>query len=282
MILIQYLLSYYYGLQNFFIKYHDSYISIYYLDNCYYLYEVEDLSQTFFQYQVSEQYSFFDSFILNRYFSFYTEYNHKKYVLLNKSHATFDYKRLPVLPLFQFGTLSWRNRWIQKMDYIEEYYSSIQGQYLLLDESFDYFFGLLQLAISYLSDIFSSHFPYFIQHLSFSSDHFYNPLSLTIDVFERDVGEVLKYFFFHDISRDDIISFIQTYGNQCNFTLVMARVLYPNYYFDLIDDIILGNKTEDCLIPIISTVNSFQEYCKFLFHEISAFYPIKKVSFLDT
>jgi hypothetical protein len=62
-----------------------------------------------------------------------------------------------------------------------------------------------------------------------------------------------------------------------NFELVFARVLYPNYYFDTLDDVFLDKIGDKDLLIYINRIKEFEEYLKMLYSEFSFYYKIKNV-----
>lgn len=177
--------------------------------------------------------------------------------------------------------LRWRNLWINKSDYIEYYYSNIVGKYKLIDESVDYYLGMLEMAIYYLFDYNDYKDVGFIEHRVFDKNKLFNPLNIKIDVKERDFAEYLKFLFFNGLYKDiDIEKLIYTYKDFYNFDLVIARLLYPNYYFDLFDKVILLEESESILFNVISKSQEYESYLKRILTYISTFFKIKKIDWL--
>lgn len=255
----------------------DSYYTIQYHNISYRLYKIEDISLIINQYLISKNYSFFYSFQENIYHDIISYYQKKYYVLLKISDNNFT--KLLYLP-YQGNRilLNWKKNWIQKSDFIRDYYSYYKGKYPIIDESFDYYLSLLELSIFYIDEFDSFYYTPYICHYSFSYDEYFNPLNIKIDVCERDFGEYLKYIFFHDtIDFSKIRQLI--YENRYNYrySLVLARVLYPNYYFDLIDSIFMEKNDISVLNNILKRIFDFQKYILFLEEEISKYTEIKKV-----
>ena len=170
--------------------------------------------------------------------------------------------------------------WIERCDYIESFYRTIQGKYSIIDESLPYYLGMLNLSIYYLND-YSSYYDYaFIQHKNISECDYCNPLQFKIDIKERDFGEYLKYLFFTNQYRSvDLSSLIASGSSYFNYVLVFARMLYPNYYFDLLDDVILEKKNSFVLNEIISRISEYEDYLKNIFHEFEKYCRMPVVYF---
>ena len=177
--------------------------------------------------------------------------------------------------------LKWRNLWISKSDYIEYYYSLIVGKYKLIDESIDYYLGMLEMAIYYLYDYQDYKDVGFVEHKYFDKKHLYNPLNLKADIKERDFSEYLKSIYFDGSYTDiDIESLILKYKDYYNYDLVVARLLFPNYYFDLFDRVILGDDSEDILYKVISKNRGYERYLRRIINCIGTFFDIKKIGWI--
>lgn len=177
--------------------------------------------------------------------------------------------------------LKWRDLWIRKSDYIEYYYSLIVGKYRLIDESIDYYLGMLEMAIYYLYDYNDYRDVGFIEHKYFDNKHIHNPLNLKADVKERDFSEYLKRIFFDGTYVGiNIESLLIKYKDYYNYDLIVARLLYPNYYFDLFDRVILGYDREDVLYGVISKTNEYENYLRRIINCIGTFFEIKNIDWI--
>ena len=247
-------------------------------NNCdYYLYLVESIDKVFFQYTITNNYSCFNTFFLNKYGSIITTINKNNYVLIKSNNKKFD----KLFNISYYGELipcMWKKVWIERSEYINYNYPMLKGKDALLDESIDYYLGLLELSISLLDGYEISTYPAYLSHIVFNSNDYYNPLNIKLDIKERDFGEYLKYLFFTDnYKMEELVSIIEDYKNYYNYQLVLARVLYPNYYFDLFDKILKEECDSSILKNIISKIGEFREFYHFLEVEFSKYCKIKKV-----
>jgi len=276
-------IKYYYGLENITLSRgkNGNYIikcneRIFYLEKVYNLEEVID------QYNISDTYDWFYKFVLNRKHSIISSYEGDFFVLLEDSSDSKRYDNfMDTVQLNYNLTLEWRNLWIKKSDYIEQFYSGIVGKYKIIDESFDYYLGLLELAIYYLNDYTNYVDQSYIQHKTFRSHLLKNPLNIKIDIKERDFAEYLKYLFFYDkLDSIDIYSVLFQYKDFYNYNLVIARMIYPNYYFDVFDKVLLGEVGEEDLYQIIKKNRKYEDYLKGIINYVSTFTSIKKIDWL--
>lgn len=65
-------------------------------------------------------------------------------------------------------------------------------------------------------------------------------MNVIIDYKERDIGEFLKYLFWHRSDRyENLDKIIETIINSNkNMNLIYSRMLYPSFYFDVYDNVI--------------------------------------------
>ena len=121
----------------------------------------------------------------------------------------------------------------------------------------------------------------FIQHKIFNKEDYTNPFNLIEDCKERDFAEYLKYIFFEDKYQNiDISNIIQRGKEIFEYNLVIARMLLPNYYFNIVEDIILEKVNQNELKKIINKSSEYEEYLTQIIKEIEKFFPIKKYPIL--
>ena len=275
-------ITYYYQFSPSKIEKKKDYFLIQYLDTIYYLYEVSDLNMVDWQYSVTKSIPFYCDFIFNRFQSIFSDLENHSFVLLKRSIFSFSIYEY-FLSFYYYDChfkLFWYQAWIKRSDFLENYFFQIKGTIPIVDDSFDYYLGLLEMAIYYIRDYSNYIGMGCIQQKKFSLSMMDNPLNTIIDVKERNFAEYLKYLF---LSREyqsiNLHELIQKNKGYYNFNIVIARVLYPNYYFDQLDEVICHGESSDTLIPFISRIIEFQKYIKLLIQEIQQFVYIKKVSF---
>lgn len=216
--------------------------------------------------------------VYNKFHSYITEYKNLFLIVFFINDYMFDssflYKPLAYSKKIY---LEWRNNWIYKANYIRTFYLSIRRRYPLIDESINYYLGLLDFCI-YLLNNYNDYFDCgYIQHKRFLLSEYFNPIYFKIDVKERDFADYLKYLFFSDEYKSINISELIFYGrNLFNYDLVFIRLVFPDYYFDVFDNIILEKENCVSLYTIINHQSSYINYIKKIRKEIEKVYPIKK------
>lgn len=234
---------------------------------------------------------YFYKIIFNKKGKFISTYQNKDYILLKYIKYNFKLEDLIYKNKLALSNkkklLTWRNIWIDRSNYIEEKYQKIINKYNIIDESIDYFYGLLEAAIYLLRD-YQKYYDYlYLQHIFINYFDYYNPCNIKLDVKERDFSNYLKYLFFSnkykDIYIDKII--IKNLDNY-NFNLILARLIYPDYYFNLLDELIdnnyiFNNNIFDEIKNIILLVDNYELYISNIYRVLLENKVIKKVDFIN-
>ena len=102
---------------------------------------------------------------------------------------------------------NWLNLWISKIDYLEYHHEQNFSKFPLINSSFNYFIGLGENAISYLSETLRKYKADYSDVGVISHDvnlvddtiyNLYNPENIIIDHKARDLAEYIKVSFFKD------------------------------------------------------------------------------------
>lgn len=240
--------------------------------------------------------------ILNRYEKVITNVFNTNYVLLKPIGDIYEeYDLASIIKLNKQLVLSenksklyrnsWASLWSAKLDYFEYQIHELgKDKHIILD-SFSYYLGLGENAISYLNattlkfeqtesdKICLSHRR--IQYPNYKLN-FLNPFSFIFDIEVRDIASYVKSAFF---AGEDALSYLsealrlKTYSIY-SYQLLYARLLYPTYYFDIYENVMNGLQEEDALIPIIEKVDQYQEFLKDAYYEICKYKIIDRVEWL--
>ena len=177
---------------------------------------------------------------------------------------------------------NWTILWSKKLDYYE-YQQHHINKYSYIIESFNYYLGMGETAISYIEyNFMNKNIPKVISHKRISNIDFNNPINLIIDYRARDVSEYLKYIFL--INKYKNFSFEQFFNklkfNRDDYILLYGRLLFPNFYFDIYDDIINNNLKQKEILNIISRSNEYEEYVSMLYKKINSITKIPQINWL--
>lgn len=187
---------------------------------------------------------------------------------------------------------NWANLWTNKIDYLEYQLEQNYQKYPILAESFNYFIGLAENAISYLNTTITTLKPEkndigVISHDTISIEDtiysLYNPLNIIIDHKSRDLAEYIKISFFKDNYKifDELDEYFKhNYFSFYGINLLIARILYPSFYFELYDSIINKELNESAILKITSRINEYENYLQEIFNYFHKFYNIKDINWL--
>ena len=155
---------------------------------------------------------------------------------------------------------NWANNWSFKVDFIENQFEQVRGKYNIISSSIDYFIGIWENAISYYNDNVKGNGRKCICHNRVYYDmdllEFVNPLNFVVDYKERDVGEYLKsYVMNNNFTKESVDKFLVCNSKESVCTLI-SRLLFPSYYFDVYEDIVVNNRSEDDISDIVLRRNN--------------------------
>lgn len=187
---------------------------------------------------------------------------------------------------------NWNILWSKKIDYFEYQINQMGKKYPILVDTFAYYIGLAENAISYVKNTLTeaqkepTDFDVISREKININDKIkaiYNPLNIVIDHKARDIAEYIKISFFKNNNK--IINELDQYFKK-NFMsyygmrLLFARVLYPSYYFELYEQIIQGNKSEEEILNITSKTNEYEEYLNIIFNYLNNYYNLPEIEWL--
>jgi len=182
---------------------------------------------------------------------------------------------------------NWENLWSNKIDYYEIQINENSKKFPLIRESFDYFIGMGENAITYLVNTKLETKPTIYDNKVPSHNTIYNslydPSNLILDHKARDVSEYIKYSFWNNnknIFRELDEYFKHNYYSIYGIRVLFARILYPSFYFNLYDQIILGKKEEKELNKIINRINEYELYLYNIYLYLNKFYNIPEINYI--
>lgn len=166
--------------------------------------------------------------------------------------------------------IDWIKMWQIKIDYYEDLMINIKKRYSLLYSNIDYYIGLGENAISYLvynnvkdNNVCLSH-----KRINTNKNTFdyYNPINYILDNRTRDISEYIKDLFFSN-NNLDLIMYYLNYINLSKeeYILLISRLLFPTYFFDVYDKIINNELDEKIVKPIIDKTDSYISFIKNIF-----------------
>ena len=186
---------------------------------------------------------------------------------------------------------NWAVLWSNKIDYLEYHHEQNYQKYPILSDSFDYFVGMAENAISYIGYILNNIKPEgsdigVISHDILIDDtiySLYNPLNIIIDHKARDLAEYIKLSFFRDnFSIFDELDeyFKHNYYSFYGISLVVARLLYPSFYFEMYDGVVSNRINEADVLKITSRTCEYEKYLSDVLSYFKKYYNIKEIEWL--
>ena len=231
--------------------------------------------------------------ILNKEGNLFSDVDKKKYVLLRvkgilKYEVQFDeFKYYPV----NSSGINWGTLWSERLDYYEVQIRELGIKYQTVLNSFGMFSGLAENAILYFnmtmekfgdleSNVGIVHNR--VKYPCYLIDY-YNPVNFVIDYSVRDIGEYIKpYIISDDFDFNNVITLInRMYLNDLMFNLLYARLLYPTFYFDVFDKIILEDGKDSDIVFTLDKIDIYLDTLKRLYDRFNNEYQMFRIEWLN-
>lgn len=179
---------------------------------------------------------------------------------------------------------SWQDLWSIKMDYLEKVINENGKKYPIIVDSFNYFVGMAENAISYYNNLSNKEvdnnslvISHRIININDTVYAIYDPVNIIIDHKARDIAEYIKYSFFSNnsnIFKELNIYFKYNYYTRDDVVILLARVLYPSFYFNMYEDIMINSKEEKIITNITSKLDKYELYLARVFKYFNNFYNL--------
>lgn len=230
--------------------------------------------------------------VLNKDNSILTFYNNEPYLLIKMVFNIDKYVDMNEIISYDFfvnrkNGIDWKKLWKAKIDYYEYQMSQISFKYPILKNSFDYYVGLTETSISLINYINDFPINYYVCHKRITYkeklDDFFNPIEIVIDSRVRDIAEFIKINFINGNLRvEEVYNTI----NKLNFDstesiLLLTRLIYPSYYFDLYDEIIQGKIGEDKIDFYIKKNTQYEVFLKKIYLYLKTKFVMPNIEWLN-
>ncbi len=287
-------IDYYYNINVSEIKHiHDKYFM--YTNNERYMLKVFGDTDFFMVYEYLanqlDKYLYFFRIVKNRQNDYLTYIDDKPYILLKLSdinNNTISIYDIKINQFFEYSNkisrlirFPWVKLWENKIDYFEEWCYLKQNQYKNMYSLFHYFIGIAENAVLYLKITEAEEKVEEIDRLVISHNRlsmdsslydYYDPTNIVLDHPSRDVSEYIKSTYVHG---NFDIKLLEEYLNEHHFSkyglrLLYARILFPSFFFDYIDEMILNSYDTD-LLYLEARIIEFEKFIS----QISVFFKEK-------
>ena len=239
-------------------------------------------------------FSYIDKIILNKFNSPITKVKDILYVLIllkgNNNINLSIISNLASIDIPSFKSLernNWEVLWGNLIDYYEMQIGQNEKKYPLIRESFDYFVGMGENAISYLVNTKTEVKPNYYDKKVLSHNNLYNslfdPLNIILDHKARDLAEYIKLSFFNNnqnIFKELDEYFYYNHYSFYGMRILFARIIYPSFYFKLYDEILSKKKEEKELNSIIKRIDEYELYLSNIYFYLRKYYDIPMIEWL--
>lgn len=234
--------------------------------------------------------------ILNATDQIVTQINDASYILVK---ILFANRNVNFQDLFNFSNLyvdaskynfldksDWYSLWTNKIDYIEYQVSQLGKDYPLIRKSINYYIGMAETAINLLGNKKKEGLYLVVSHRRVKSKSklwdIYNPLSLVIDSRVRDISEFYKTTFFDDqLNIEQLKKQLLAYHfSPYEAFLFYVRMIFPTYYFDCYEEIILGDLNEQELMKYIHKAEDYCVFLKEIYYFLKQYYDIFEIEWI--
>lgn len=195
--------------------------------------------------------------------------------------------QIPLDKLNHLNKTSWDILWSKKIDYYEYQKQSVSELYPMINESFYFYVGMAENAISYVKYNFqyeksNSHLSFYLCHKRIDLNNLFHPKNFIIDYYSREIAEYIKYLFFSNKYKDkNFYNFFKSfYFSYNDYILIYARLLFPSYYFDVYEDIVNNKLQEKKLKLIIFKIREYNIFLNYIHTIICKFVEIPSVEWI--
>lgn len=291
------IINYFYNLNITELTNKDNIYSFYDNDELYHFYiynnNIKNLDLTKDIYDSLKNDTLIHEIIINKDNSIITYYNNIPYILckininINKPITLGEINYLSSKVIITNSKItyhSWQDLWSIKMDYLEKVINENGKKYPIIVDSFNYFVGMAENAISYYNNLSNEEvdnnslvISHRIININDTVYAIYDPVNIIIDHKARDIAEYIKYSFFSDnanIFNELNIYFKYNYYTRDDVVMLLARVLYPSFYFNMYEDIMINSKEEKIITNITSKLDKYELYLAKVFKYFNNFYNL--------
>lgn len=240
--------------------------------------------------------------LTNKFGSVVTNVYNQNYILLKPiGDVQEEYDLMTMIKLNKSLTLnqaksklyrnSWAKLWSDKIDYFEYQIRELGKDKQVILDSFSYYVGLAENAISYVNSTNMNYKPMPMDKIVLSHRrinypnyklNFLNPISFIFDLEVRDIASFIKSSFF---AGEDALNYLSSVLRVNQFSIyslqmLYARLIYPTYYFDVYDKVMNQKLEQEKIIPIIEKADDYEKFLKQAYLEISKYAPIERIEWI--
>lgn len=227
------------------------------------IYLLEKTNKKKIYYEISLIDNSYNKIIKTKRNDLFLKYKNNLYILekinmnrIKSNEVLKDYKNVKIIK-----KNNWKELWINKVNEIEKIRITDND----IIELNSYYMGLAESAISFLNNNKDKieEKQNSICRIRINDKDYRNNNNIIIDYKERDYAEYIKYLFFSNKEKEatDFLKKIDL--KKYNKELIFSRLLFPTYYYDIVENIVLSNNKQKEQIEIIK--KNIKKYELFLF-----------------
>ena len=291
-------IKYFYGINIDKVIYNDKYYSFMYNGYIYKLYTYEgNYNNIKFLYDINKALvgnTLMSEIIVNKNNDVISNYNGVSYILIKifvnikKNISLEEISFISNAIYTEKLNVNWGVLWSNKIDYLEDLINENGKKYPLIVDSFNYFLGLAENAISYFNSILlDTNYRYVVSHKIIKSSDtvevLYNPLNIIFDYRVRDVAEYIKNSFFNNNYNifNELIAYLRkNHLSLMEIKLLISRLLYPSFYFEMYEDILIDNKEEKIILNILTKLDEYENYLSNVISFFKINYDIDEIEWI--
>lgn len=292
--MIKNLINYYYGLIAKEIRKIDQYY-IFNTNECEYEFfpyygDINELYKTYIE--VMNYHRYLHEIVFNKNNHIITFFNQIPYILIKKNNNSSKIIDLNYIinydcKVYSSYKLNWKELWKSKVDYYEYQVKELGIKHPKVLNSFSYYIGMSEAAINLLNYTNINKIDTYISHKRITSNDsessFLNPTKVIFDSMVRDIAEYIKSCFMNEkINIQESLNMIDKLNlKRDEAILLLSRLIYPSYYFDIYDSIIQEKASENKLDECIKKSNSYETFLKNVYNLLHLKYNIPEIEWLS-
>ena len=185
---------------------------------------------------------------------------------------------------------NWGELWSERLDYYEIQLRELGYNYQTVLNSFGMFSGLAENAILYFNmskRMFNDNEVVGIVHNRMNYPcyliDYNNPLNLVIDYNIRDIAEYIKAYLLSDAyDVNNVLLLLERLNvNNLMFNLLYSRLMYPTFYFDVFDKIILEDGKDSDIVCVLNVVDKYLDMLNKVYLKFKDKYSMLNVEWLN-
>ena len=261
------IIYYLYNIKVDFLRYiNDKYV--FYYNNDIYLFKEVFVLEEYLQFIIRNN-DLFHTVVKGKNNQYIMVYKDKRYILMkvkireNRFVLFNDFYKMKNYIVYSvyFSNFSWLELWKRKIDQIEDYVSHHSLDIYVLS-IINYFVGLGELSIKILNSLNEKEkipLSYAHKRMNFNCDlySYYDVSNIIIDHYTRDIGEYIKDLIINNKFNIKVINFNDF--NYLDRVLLISRIVFPSYFFDLFDQFVLEKRNFNDLDKYIIDIDKYDE-----------------------